>query len=148
MLKMFYFNPIHFFVLMHFSLGGHLALVSGSQSEEKKFSFQWYLMNVSLTKSNYYYYYYYYYLSIYKNTSYWVLIIFLNQSTEIPLILFTANFIGVCFSRSLHYQFYVWYFHSLPLLLWFTPYEPKTKYYFKQFQEFILIFMAFLGYAF
>nr|SVE72896.1 EOG090X04XE [Ceriodaphnia reticulata] len=39
------------------------------------------------------------------------------------LPLFTANLIGVALSRSLHYQFYVWYFHSLPYLLWSTPYS-------------------------
>eukprot|EP00658_Telonema_sp_P-2_P064921 TRINITY_DN5428_c0_g1_i3.p1 TRINITY_DN5428_c0_g1~~TRINITY_DN5428_c0_g1_i3.p1 ORF type:complete len:422 (+),score=77.44 TRINITY_DN5428_c0_g1_i3:192-1457(+) len=39
---------------------------------------------------------------------------------QICTILFTCNFIGVMFARSLHFQFYVWYFHSLPFLLWST----------------------------
>jgi len=37
---------------------------------------------------------------------------------EIVKIMFVSNFIGMCFARSLHYQFYVWYFHTLPFVLW------------------------------
>lgn len=42
--------------------------------------------------------------------------------------MFVSNFIGICFSRSLHYQFYVWYYHSLAFLLWNTEYQTSFKY--------------------
>lgn len=43
------------------------------------------------------------------------------------LPIFLANFIGMVCARSLHYQFYVWYFHSLPYLVWFTDYNVSLK---------------------
>eukprot|EP00053_Salpingoeca_punica_P024831 m.14795 g.14795 ORF g.14795 m.14795 type:complete len:445 (+) comp7229_c1_seq1:2206-3540(+) len=48
-----------------------------------------------------------------------------QRSSRLPAIrltylLFSCNFIGLCVARSLHYQFYVWYFHTLPFLLWQT----------------------------
>lgn len=43
------------------------------------------------------------------------------------LTLFIANFIGIACSRSLHYQFYVWYYHSLPIILWATKYSVPLK---------------------
>jgi alpha-1,3-mannosyltransferase len=39
----------------------------------------------------------------------------------IVTLLFVTNFVGIVCARSLHYQFYVWYYHTLPLLLWLTP---------------------------
>jgi len=39
---------------------------------------------------------------------------------QIFTILFISNLIGVTMARSLHYQFFVWYFHQLPYLLWRT----------------------------
>jgi hypothetical protein len=36
----------------------------------------------------------------------------------IVYLLWACNFVGIVFSRTLHYQFYTWYFHSLPFLLW------------------------------
>ena len=44
-----------------------------------------------------------------------------SENLLIPL--YTSNFIGMMFARSLHYQFYIWYYHQLPLLLFCT----KTK---------------------
>jgi len=38
----------------------------------------------------------------------------------IVLVMMSSNLIGIAFARSLHYQFYVWYFHTLPFLLWKT----------------------------
>jgi alpha-1,3-mannosyltransferase len=51
-----------------------------------------------------------------------------DQSVQLALIpIFLANFIGIVCARSLHYQFYVWYFHSLPYLVWFTRFNTSLK---------------------
>merc|ERR1711981_172968 len=31
-----------------------------------------------------------------------------------------SNYIGIVFCKTLHYQFYAWYFHSIPYLLYQT----------------------------
>ena len=40
--------------------------------------------------------------------------------------LLTSNFIGVCFARTIHYQFYSWYFHALPFLLLYHHIPPSS----------------------
>ncbi|CAD6190142.1 unnamed protein product [Caenorhabditis auriculariae] len=42
------------------------------------------------------------------------------RRAEVIFAFFTANLIGITFSRSLHYQFYSWYYHQLPYLLFWN----------------------------
>jgi alpha-1,3-mannosyltransferase len=39
------------------------------------------------------------------------------RSAHVVYVLFTSNFIGMVFARTLHYQFYLWYYHTIPLLV-------------------------------
>eukprot|EP00842_Homolaphlyctis_polyrhiza_P003548 jgi/Hompol1/4194/HPOL_001750-RA len=39
---------------------------------------------------------------------------------DMLLIMFSCNLIGITTARSLHYQFYSWYFFTIPYLLWRT----------------------------
>lgn len=65
-----------------------------------------------------------------NNINLWYIEKKIENSLSIDQILwplFVCNFIGIAFSRSLHYQFYVWYFHTLPYLLWSTSLSPVSK---------------------
>ncbi|XP_022960360.1 uncharacterized protein LOC111461109 isoform X3 [Cucurbita moschata] len=44
----------------------------------------------------------------------------LLEGEHVVTTMFVGNFIGVVCARSLHYQFYSWYFFSIPYLLWRT----------------------------
>ncbi|KAG6467363.1 hypothetical protein ZIOFF_074806 [Zingiber officinale] len=50
----------------------------------------------------------------------------LNKS-YVASVMFTGNFIGIVCARSLHYQFYSWYFYSLPFLLWISPFPTPLR---------------------
>ncbi|XP_058076112.1 dol-P-Man:Man(5)GlcNAc(2)-PP-Dol alpha-1,3-mannosyltransferase isoform X3 [Magnolia sinica] len=49
------------------------------------------------------------------------------SKAHIATVMFAGNFIGIVCARSLHYQFYVWYFYSLPFLLWKTPFPTPIR---------------------
>lgn len=50
-----------------------------------------------------------------------------SSANRLILPLFMANFIGMTFARSLHYQFYIWYYHQLPFLCWWTKFPTTVK---------------------
>lgn len=52
----------------------------------------------------------------------------LLMQTGMMTLLFSTNLLGILCSRSLHYQFYAWYAHSVPFLLFQTPYDLITRY--------------------
>lgn len=49
------------------------------------------------------------------------------EAEHITTVMFVGNFIGIICARSLHYQFYSWYFYSLPFLLWKTPFPTPLR---------------------
>ncbi|KAJ8547437.1 hypothetical protein K7X08_011023 [Anisodus acutangulus] len=49
------------------------------------------------------------------------------QADHIVTTMFVGNFIGIICARSLHYQFYSWYFYCLPYLLWKTPFPSLLR---------------------
>uniref|UniRef100_A0A914HK99 dolichyl-P-Man:Man5GlcNAc2-PP-dolichol alpha-1,3-mannosyltransferase n=1 Tax=Globodera rostochiensis TaxID=31243 RepID=A0A914HK99_GLORO len=46
---------------------------------------------------------------------------------DILFALFSSNLVGMAFARSLHYQFYCWYYHSIPYLLFSPLYSPNNQ---------------------
>ncbi|CAN0929860.1 Dol-P-Man:Man(5)GlcNAc(2)-PP-Dol alpha-1,3-mannosyltransferase [Linum grandiflorum] len=49
------------------------------------------------------------------------------KEEHILTTMFVGNFIGVLCARSLHYQFYSWYFFSIPHLLWSTRFPSLVR---------------------
>jgi alpha-1,3-mannosyltransferase len=44
----------------------------------------------------------------------------LNRPENIVATMFESSFTGILFARTLHYQFYSWFFHQLPFLLYYS----------------------------
>eukprot|EP00884_Botryococcus_braunii_P014202 jgi/Botrbrau1/22783/Bobra.0132s0109.1 len=49
------------------------------------------------------------------------------RAEHLLLVLFTGNFIGIVCARTLHFQFYSWYFHMIPFLLWQVDVHPILR---------------------
>lgn len=49
-----------------------------------------------------------------------------KQSKNLLLILYSSNFIGIVFSRTIHFQFYVWYSFTLPALVFFAKWSQNN----------------------
>lgn len=49
------------------------------------------------------------------------------SAREVVHTMLVANFVGIVFARTLHYQFYSWYFHALPHLLWSLPIPTASR---------------------
>ena len=43
-----------------------------------------------------------------------------DNAKQTLAVVFSGNLIGIACARTLHFQFYSWYFHSVPLLLWYA----------------------------
>ncbi|DBA96175.1 TPA: hypothetical protein ACH3X1_015655 [Trebouxia sp. C0004] len=41
-----------------------------------------------------------------------------DSARRMLAVVFSGNLVGIACARTLHFQFYSWYFHSIPLLLW------------------------------
>ncbi|KAF5731454.1 Asparagine-linked glycosylation 3 [Tripterygium wilfordii] len=49
------------------------------------------------------------------------------KEEHIVTTMFASNFVGIICARSLHYQFYSWYFYSMPYLLWRTHFSTLQR---------------------
>lgn len=53
--------------------------------------------------------------------------LFISQTlspTYVIYTMFVSNFVGIAFARTLHYQFYSWYFQTVPFMVWIS--FPRT----------------------